>query len=58
MSKGACGADRELAGRFQPRRQEVAFELVAEQLVAGRHDRSKEGGGPQGRPRGRAQELT
>ena len=43
---------------LQPRRQEVRLGLVAAQLVPGRNDRSEEGRRPQGRARGRQQELT
>src|SRR5438445_276575 len=46
--EGARGEDRELAGRVEPRRQEIAFELVTVELVAGRHDRAEEGRRPQG----------
>jgi hypothetical protein len=52
--EGARGEDRELAGRVEPRRQEVRLRRLFE---AGRYDRAEEGSGPQGRPRHRAEEL-
>src|SRR5919204_869516 len=58
--EAACGADRELAGLVEPRREEVRLELVlvAFQLAAGRDDGSEEGCRPQGRQGNRAQEVT
>src|SRR5207253_1817719 len=55
--EGARGEDRELAGRVEPRRQGVAFVVVAQQLLAGRDDRPEEGSRPQGRQGDSAQEL-
>jgi hypothetical protein len=45
MSKERA-ADRQLAGRIQSRREEVALLELTLQLVAGRNDRPEEGGGP------------
>jgi hypothetical protein len=47
--EGARGEDLQLAGRIEPRRQEVRLELLAVELEAGRHDRPEEGRRPQGR---------
>src|SRR4029453_17230798 len=43
--EGAGREDRELAGRVEPRRQEVGLRW---QLLPGRDDRAEEGRGPQG----------
>ncbi len=44
----ARGEDRQLARRLEPGWQKVAFGLVAQQLVAGRHDRPEEAAGRKG----------
>ena len=55
--EGARGEDRELARRLKPWREGVRFRHPAPQPVAGRHDRTEEGRGPQGRPRHRTQDV-
>src|ERR671931_2126524 len=55
--EGAGGEDRQLAGRLEPRWEEVPFVELAEQLLPGRDDRPEEGGRPQGRQGDRPQEL-
>src|SRR5438132_12754777 len=57
--EGARGEDRELAGRVEPRWEEVRLvELVAQQLEPGRNDRAEEGGRTQGRPGNGEEVLT
>src|SRR4029450_2670742 len=51
----ASGADRQLAGGFEPRWQEVRF---GRQLQAGRDDRAEEGGRAQGRQGLGAEEVV
>src|SRR5207248_9476915 len=56
--EAACGEDRQLARRLEPRRQVIRLQHAPWQLQPGRNDRSEEGRRAQGRPRHRAQELT
>lgn len=58
MSKERAAKIANAPGASMSRGEEVALLLVQQQLLAGRHDRPEEGGGPKGRPGSCAQVVT